>query len=121
MKQVLVIADSEEYKNLITPLIKKDIDVISFSDSKSARDYIDKYAPDVIIIGDKLIDMIGLEFISVIDRSNDNMKIIYITSLSDSRVVDILKRNFSINFVIRIPFDLTSLNSAIESSLAENI
>ncbi len=115
---IIIVEDDEiTALNLKLSLLKHNYDVIAVCDNAvQAKDKIDKYKPDVIIIDISLQESDdGIELAKTIKESY-TIPFIYLTSYSDDEIISEAIKTEPYGYIVK-PFDPSSLHATIQMAI----
>ena len=118
-KYNIIIVEDDEITalNLNMSLQKHGYNIIAVCDNASdAKDEIDKYKPDMLIIDISLQEgSDGIELAKVI-RKKYGIPFIYLTSHSDDEIISMAKKTEPYGYIVK-PFDPSSLHATIQMAI----
>jgi DNA-binding NtrC family response regulator len=117
-KKVLIIEDEGEMCLLLNIIIdSKDIELDHVQDIATAKEYLAKQTPPVIILDNRLPDGFGVDFIGYIKKNHPATRIIMMSGY-DSSVKDVALKNGA-DIYLQKPFTRDQIYEAIEKLLGQ--
>ncbi|MBL7740345.1 MAG: response regulator [Chitinophagaceae bacterium] len=117
-KRILVVEDEGQIGLALHMILsERDLELDYVNSLLSAEEYLEKKAPSVVILDNKLPDGYGVDFISYIRKKYPAIKIIMISGFDSAR--DVALENGADIFLEK-PFSMNKVNEAIDSVLASS-
>ena len=115
-QKILIIEDEGEMCLLLNILLNdEDFELEHVKDLSTAKEYLAKHEPSLIILDNKLPDGYGVDYISVIKKQHPSAKIIMITGY-DASAEDVALENGA-DFFLEKPFTKQQLFESINTLL----
>ena len=118
VKKALIVEDEGEMGLLLNIFIdEKELELDYVKDLLSAKEYLEKEQPAVVILDNKLPDGFGVDFIGVIKKKYPAIKIIMISGFGSAR--DVALENGADLFLEK-PFSRNQLHRALNSLMPQD-
>ena len=118
-QKILIIEDEGEMCLLLNILLNdEDFELEHVKDLSTAKEYLAKHEPSLIILDNKLPDGYGVDYISVIKKQHPSAKIIMITGY-DASAEDVALENGA-DFFLEKPFTRQQLFESINTLLGHS-
>ena len=112
MQKALVVEDNGDMSLLLDIMLNgKDVELDHVKNLLSAREYLQKEQPAVIILDNKLPDGFGVDFVSFVKKNYPNIKIIMISGF-DASAEDVALENGA-DIFLQKPFTRTQLYNSM--------
>jgi len=114
-KKILIVEDEGQIGLALSLVLSdRDFDLDYVNSLLSASEYLEKNAPDLVILDNKLPDGFGVDFISYIRKKYPSIRIIMISGFATAR--DVALANGADAFLDK-PFSMEKVNQAIDRVL----
>ncbi len=121
MEKVLIYDDDVDILDVCTAILQiKGYEVFCKDNCRSLFEDLDAIKPDIIMMDNWLPDMGGVKAIQTI-KSNEKFKNIPIIFFSANSSVDELAKEAKADFVLKKPFDISTLEGLLKQGLALNL
>ena len=121
MEKVLIYDDDVDILDVCTAILQiKGYEVFCKDNCRSLFEDLDTIKPDIIMMDNWLPDMGGVKAIQTI-KSNEKFKNIPIIFFSANSSVDELAKEAKADFVLKKPFDISTLEGLLKQGLALNL
>lgn len=121
MEKVLIYDDDVDILDVCTAILQiKGYEVFCKDNCRSLFEDLDAIKPDIIMMDNWLPDMGGVKAIQTI-KSHEKFKNIPIIFFSANSSVDELAKEAKADFVLKKPFDISTLEGLLKQGLALNL